>query len=39
MFDAVGEDTRVLLVGNADQLPSVEPGNVLGDLLAAECRQ
>ena len=35
LFDAVGEDTRVLLVGNADQLPSVEPGNVLGDLLAA----
>ncbi|HOV78816.1 MAG TPA: ATP-dependent RecD-like DNA helicase [Bacillota bacterium] len=35
LFDAVGEDTRVLLVGDADQLPSVEPGNVLADLLAA----
>ncbi|MCL6559188.1 MAG: SDR family NAD(P)-dependent oxidoreductase, partial [Firmicutes bacterium] len=35
LFDAVGEGTRVLLVGDADQLPSVEPGNVLGDLLVA----
>lgn len=35
IFDAVSAGTRVLLVGDADQLPSVEPGNVLKDLLAA----
>ena len=35
LFDAVANDTRVLLVGDVDQLPSVEPGNVLKDLLTA----
>lgn len=35
LFDAVASGTRVLLVGDADQLPSVEPGNVLKDLLVA----
>lgn len=34
-FDAVPEGAKVLLVGDKDQLPSVEPGNVLHDLLAA----
>jgi len=36
LFDAVNpENTRVLLVGDADQLPSVGPGNVLHDLIKA----
>jgi len=36
LFDAVNpENTRVLLVGDADQLPSVGPGNVLHDLIEA----
>ncbi len=34
LFQALGPDTRVLLVGDADQLPSVGPGNVLGDLVS-----
>ncbi|NLC37650.1 MAG: ATP-dependent RecD-like DNA helicase [Clostridia bacterium] len=34
LFDAVDPvRTRVLLVGDADQLPSVGPGNVLSDLM------
>jgi len=36
VFKAVRAPTRVLLVGDADQLPSVSPGNVLGDLIASE---
>lgn len=36
LFRAIDTNrTRVLLVGDADQLPSVGPGNVLHDLLAA----
>lgn len=36
LFNAVDPaQTRVLLVGDADQLPSVGPGNVLHDLLTA----
>ena len=34
LFQALGPDTRLLLVGDADQLPSVGPGNVLGDLVS-----
>jgi exodeoxyribonuclease V alpha subunit len=34
LFRAVAETTSVLLVGDADQLPSVGPGNVLHDLLS-----
>jgi len=37
LFRAVGPECAVLLVGDADQLPSVGPGNVLKDLLG--CRQ
>lgn len=33
LFEAVPDGCRVLLVGDADQLPSVEPGNILRDLL------
>ncbi|KKM10688.1 hypothetical protein SY88_12795 [Clostridiales bacterium PH28_bin88] len=35
LIHAVEPGTKVLLVGDADQLPSVGPGNVLKDLLAA----
>ena len=31
------EKTKVLLVGDAAQLPSVQPGNVLYDLIACKC--
>ncbi|MDP3275795.1 MAG: ATP-dependent RecD-like DNA helicase [Deltaproteobacteria bacterium] len=34
LFDAVRAGCRVVLVGDADQLPSVGPGSVLADLLA-----
>lgn len=33
---AVTDETRVILVGDADQLPSVGAGNVLGDILNSE---
>lgn len=33
LLNAVGDNTIVLLVGDPDQLPSIEPGNVLRDLL------
>lgn len=32
---AMRPGTRLLLIGDADQLPSVEAGNVLGDLIAS----
>ncbi len=37
LFKAVGPHTRVVLVGDPDQLPSVAPGNVLCDLIASKC--
>ncbi len=33
LLDALADDTRLLLVGDADQLPSVGPGRVLFDLI------
>lgn len=36
LLKAVGPQTRLLLVGDTDQLPPIGPGNVLKDLLAAE---
>ena len=36
LLEAVAEPTRLLLVGDADQLPSVGPGQVLADLLRCE---
>ena len=33
LLDAVPESARIVFVGDADQLPSVGPGNVLNDLL------
>ena len=35
LFDAIPRGAHLLLVGDADQLPSVGAGNILGDLLAA----
>lgn len=35
MFKAIQPPTRVVLVGDPNQLPSVGPGNVLHDLLAS----
>jgi exodeoxyribonuclease V alpha subunit len=36
LLEALPPDTRIVLVGDADQLPSVGPGNVLSDLIASE---
>ncbi|WP_419190639.1 ATP-dependent RecD-like DNA helicase [Saltatorellus ferox] len=36
LVDAVASPTRLILVGDPDQLPSVGAGNVLADLLASE---
>ncbi len=35
LFDAIPSSAQILLVGDANQLPSVGAGNVLGDLMAA----
>ncbi len=35
LFRALAYSTRVVLVGDRDQLPSVGPGSVLGDLIAS----
>lgn len=36
LLRAVKPGTRLILVGDRDQLPSVGPGNVLGDILKSE---
>ena len=36
LLEAISDGTRLILVGDADQLPSVGPGNVLADLLASK---
>lgn len=35
LMEAIAGGTCLLLIGDEDQLPSVGPGNVLGDLIAA----
>jgi len=35
LLDAIGPDTRLVLVGDANQLPSIDAGSVLGDLAEA----
>ena len=35
LLDALPIGCRIILVGDADQLPSVGPGNVLGDIIAS----
>ena len=37
LFDAAKPDARMILVGDADQLPSVGPGAVLSELIASGC--
>ena len=36
LLDALSEGSRLVLVGDQDQLPSVGPGNVLADLIASD---
>lgn len=36
LLDAVPEGMHLLFIGDADQLPSVGPGNVLGDMIESE---
>ena len=36
LIRAVSEDTQLILIGDADQLPSVGPGNVLRDLIESK---
>jgi exodeoxyribonuclease V alpha subunit len=36
LLKAIDPQAQLLLVGDTDQLPSVGPGNVLGDLIASE---
>lgn len=37
LLKAVNVGTRLILVGDVDQLPSVGPGNVLRDMIDSEC--
>lgn len=37
LLKAINPGTRLILVGDVDQLPSVGPGNVLRDLIESEC--
>jgi len=37
LFAAIPPEAHLILVGDVDQLPSVGPGNVLGDLIESEC--
>ena len=37
LLRAVAVGTRLILVGDVNQLPSVGPGNVLKDIIASEC--
>lgn len=37
LLKAISVGTRLILVGDVDQLPSVGPGNVLRDIIRSEC--
>ena len=37
LLRALPEEASLILIGDADQLPSVGPGNVLKDLIQSEC--
>jgi len=37
LFKNVGSNSRIVLVGDAEQLPSVGAGNVFSDILHSEC--
>ncbi len=36
LLSALKRGCRIVMVGDADQLPSVGPGNILGDIIAAQ---
>ena len=36
LLDAIGPGTRLILVGDVDQLPSVGPGRVFGDIIESK---
>lgn len=36
LFEAVKDDAQIVLIGDADQLPSVGPGAVLSEIIASE---
>ena len=33
LFSALTNETRIIIVGDVDQIPSVSPGNVLEDII------
>ncbi|PJI09175.1 MULTISPECIES: SF1B family DNA helicase RecD2 [Clostridium] len=37
LLKAIGMGTRLIIVGDVDQLPSVGPGNVLRDIIESKC--
>ena len=37
LLNAIVPGTRVILVGDVNQLPSVGPGSVLKDIISSEC--
>ena len=37
LLKAIVPGTKLILVGDVNQLPSVGPGNVLGDIIASQC--
>ena len=37
LFDAAKPDAQIVLIGDADQLPSVGPGAVLSEMIASGC--
>lgn len=39
LLKAIAVGTRLILVGDVNQLPSVGPGNVLKDIIDSECFQ
>lgn len=36
LFEAINDDTKVIIVGDVDQLPSVSPGSVLKDIIESK---
>lgn len=37
LFEALRDDAQIVLIGDADQLPSVGPGAVLSEIIASDC--